>query len=474
LKYIFVVISVVFIFGCSSKEAKKVPEQKKEYTSLKYAKEIVLSTQTKEDAIETEKDIQELKTKEGFIEDLKNIPQNVDAFLENLQDKEKLYDIQKKYEYYYFSMWRKDSPKESLKEAMWPFNSYTYGKSYGENLQLLGEDFFEDMLYNANFKEYKKLNLKAITLYEIDIRAFPTSRPVLKDPSKAGEGFPFDYMQNSTVHANKPIMISHYSKDKEWAFVFTSFTSGWIKTRDLVVIDKKYTDIWQKAKQVRIVKEGVPIYDRYNNFMFKSKVGMMFALVAEGKNTYTILTVAKYKNNKPLFVKSKISKEIASKDVLKINKKNMKKIINEVSKTNYGWGGLYSQRDCSSMLRDLFAPFGIWLPRNSYQQAQVGKVFDLAGKSDDEKIEFIKKNAIAFETLLYKKGHIMLYLGTYDDEVVVFHNTWGVKTLKDSKEGRYVVAKPVYSTLDFGRGLQNYDEETSILKNLKSMNILTH
>lgn len=405
--------------------------------------------------------------------DLINIPQNVESFLKNVQDSKSLYDIQNKYEKYYFSIWNTNAPRETLDAVKWPFRSYTFGKSYGENLQLLKEDFFQKMLQKSNFEEYSSLNLQALTLQETSIRAFPTNKPVLMDPNKAGEGFPFDYMQNSTVHANKPILLSHYSKDGKWTYIFTSFTSGWIKASELVVIDKHYTDIWQKAKQVRIIKENIPIYDNNKNFMFNSKIGMMFALVSQDEDTYTVLTVSKYKHSKPLYIKSKIPKDIASKKILKLNKQNLKSIINEVKQTNYGWGGIYNQRDCSSMLRDLYAPFGIWLPRNSYQQAQVGKKISLEDKSDDEKIDIIKSAAVPFQTLLYKDGHIVLYLGTYEDEIIIFHNTWGIKTMKDEIEGRFVIGKPVFTTLKLGRGLSDYYEDSEILRNLKSMNIIT-
>jgi len=457
LKYIFVFLSIFFV-ACSSKNINNV--EKVEVKKHDKPKEDIKKT------IEV--------TDDGKILDLINIPQDVDNFLVNVTDESTLFPIQTKYEKYYFSMWNKTKPREDLASVKWPFNTYTFGKSYGENLQLLEKEFFDKMLNRANFKDYATLNLKAITLSEVNIRAFPTCRPVLMDPNQAGEGFPFDYMQNSTLHANKPILLSHYSKDKEWAYIFTSFTSGWIKSSELVLIDKKYTNKWQKAKQVRIIKENIPIYDENNNFMFRSKIGMMFALVNEDKDTYTILTVAKYKNKRAFFVKSKIPKNIASKDILKLTKQNLKTIINEVKRTNYGWGGMYGQRDCSSMLRDLYSPFGIWLPRNSYQQAKVGKIISFEDKTNKEKIAIIKEKAIPFKTLLYKKGHIVLYVGTYEDEIVIFHNTWGIKTKKNGTEGRFVIGRPVFSTLSFGKGLRYYDESSEILTNLKSMNILTN
>ncbi|QOY53344.1 SH3 domain-containing protein [Candidatus Sulfurimonas baltica] len=414
-----------------------------------------------------------LPKKDTEIHDLKNIPQDVDYFLKNINSSILKYDVQEKYESSYFSVWNIDKPKEDVESAKWPFFLYKAEQSYGENLQPLKQEFFDNMLESANFGAYATVNLKAVTLRETNIRAFPTIRPLLLDPTLAGEGFPFDYMQNSTVHANKPLFISHYSKDMEWVYVLSSFASGWVKTSDIVILGDNDADIWQKAQQIQITKENVPIYTIDGRFLFKSRLGMMFALISQSDNAYTILTISSYKDSKPLFTESIISKDIASRGVISLNQNNLGEIVREVSKTNYGWGGMYEQRDCSSMLRDMFAPFGIWLPRNSYQQSKIGKVIAFNGMSDDDKIKLIKDKGIAFETLLYKKGHIVLYVGTYNDEVIVFHNTWGIKTKKDGVEGRVIIGKPIFSTLRLGKNQENYDEEAEILKNLKSMNILT-
>jgi len=152
---------------------------------------------------------------------------------------------------------------------------------------------------------------------------------------------------------------------------------------------------------------------------------------------------------------------------------NIAMILNEVSKVKYGWGGMYGDRDCSSIIRDFFAPFGLWLPRNSYEQSKVGKIISFEGMSDAEKLVLIKEKAVPFETLLYKKGHILLYVGIKNSEPIVFHATWGVKTKKDGKEGRFIIGKPIFSTLELGSNLKDYDKEASILTQLKSMNILT-
>jgi len=451
LRYVFVVLFTFIFIGCVSKE-------------IEVQKEVLY----------VEKEIQMEEITENIeIYDLVNIPQDVSYYTQNIDDTTSLYKIQKKFEKFYFRVWNISKPPEKLTQARWPFYAYKYGNSYGENLQLIPEEFFKRMEENSNFDSYGTVNKKAIMLYHSNIRSFPTIKPLLRDPSIAGEGFPFDYLQNSSIQANKPVFISHYSKDKEWVFIFSSFASGWVKANEIVLLGKKYTDLWQKAQQLYLIKEDIPLYTLENNFLFTSKIGMMLALIDEDEKNYTALAVSKYKNNKPLFVKVKIGKDIASKKVLNFTKDNLNQIISEVSRSNYGWGGMYGQRDCSSTLRDIFAPFGIWLPRNSFLQSKVGKVIGLEALSDEGKIKVIKEKAIPFKTLLYKKGHIVLYVGTYNDEIIVFHNAWGIKTKKDGVDGRVVIGKSIFSTLKLGENQRDYDKEGEILRNLKSMNILT-
>ena len=403
------------------------------------------------------------------------LPQDVSFYTTSLQEREqsKFSARQENYRKYYFQIWNKKQPPETLENVMWPFYVYKATETYGDNLRPLGQSFFDEMLEKSNFDSYGSINKNAITIKYANLRLFPTDRVVLRNPKVAGEGFPFDYLQNSSIAANKPLFVSHYSKQRDWVFVFSSFASGWIKVSELVFLEKSHTDAIQEAQQIFFIHEGVAVYDEKQNFLFQSRVGMSLPLISEDEESYTVLSITSYKGVEPLFLHSKINKKHGHKDFLAFKKENIEQIVREVAKTSYGWGGMFEQRDCSSMLRDIYIPFGIWLPRNSSQQSKVGEVISLEGLSDADKVQQIKKYAIPFETLLYKKGHIVLYVGIYDDEVVVFHNTWGVKTHKDGVDGRVVIGDALFSSLRLGEELPHYDKNGEILKNLKSMNIIT-
>jgi hypothetical protein len=413
--------------------------------------------------------IEPTKKLEETIQTITHISQDPHDYTSSVTD-EDLNVTQSKFEKHYFKPWNIVDGNEVKESVDWAFKTYRVGNSYGENLQLLSHSFFDEMKINANFKNYSTVNKQALTIQEVNLRAFPTDKPLLLDPNKAGEGFPFDYLQNTTIAANKPLFVTHYSKDKEWAHVISSFAYGWIKVNQLAFLQKYETDLWQKAQQVFILRDGVPIYSSHGDFLFKSKIGMMLALIGEDENSFTVLAVSRYKQSEPYFIKAKISKDIAHKGFIAFNADNLDGIIGELLNSNYGWGGIYGQRDCSSTLKDMFTPFGLWLPRNSYQQSKIGHIVSLDGLSDDEKTDLIKEKAIPFKTLLYKKGHIVLYTGLLNNKITIFQNMWGIKTKQDGKEGRFIVGKAIFSTLDLGDNLTTYDKNASLLRNLKSIN----
>ncbi len=403
------------------------------------------------------------------IEELKIIPQEPSFYAKNLSD-EYISDIETFVEHY-FKPWQIDTISIDQDKATWAY-TYDNNTSYTYTLQPIKQNFFKEIKENSNMEQFATINEKALTLKLLNVRAIPTDKPIFLDPSIAGEGYPFDYLQNTTLAPNKPILISHYSKDKEWVFIECSFGFGWVKTKDIVFIKPAYTQLWQKAQQVFFLKDAQPIYDENGNYLFDSRLGMVLPLIDEDDETYTVLSVSKSKENTPLYLRSKISKNIAHKGIIRFNTKNVVQLIEELKKGKYGWGGIYGQRDCSSTLRDFYTPFGFWLPRNSSVQSSVGDVLMLEQFSNEQKIEQIREKATPFKTFVYKKGHIALYVGNYNNQPIIFQNVWGVKTKKDGVEGRFLIARPIFSTLEVGKNLKEFDPDASMLSQMKSINTI--
>ena len=368
----------------------------------------------------------------------------------------------------YYAPWLKKDFLGKKEEHLWPFKTYTSNKEYyGNNRVIVQNDFFEKMKNLAYFDNYKKINKKAITVKYSNMRAFPTDQPLFLNFNKAGEGYPFDYLQTSSVAPNKPIIVSHYSKDRRYAYVSSSFTSGWIKNTDFAFIDDKSIEIWLNNKNAFITQDNIPIYNQYNDFIFKLRIGMILP-IKEDK----IIVANRLNNGKAELLYSKLDPTIYSLEFLKL--KMVPKIINKLLNVKYGWGGLYENRDCSSTIRDLFIPFGYWLPRNSSNQSQFGRVILLENLSIEEKIKTIKREAIAYKTLIYKQGHIVLYIGVdKNKDIVVMQNIWGISTVTPSgKDGRLIIGQNIISPLNIGEDLPYFNKKKLFIKNVTRMNIL--
>jgi hypothetical protein len=126
---------------------------------------------------------------------------------------------------------------------------------------------------------------------------------------------------------------------------------------------------------------------------------------------------------------------------IKFNAQNVAYISRQLVGEPYGWGGKLMTRDCSALTRDFFAPFGIYLRRNSRQQAQDGDAISIRGLDAETKKATILANAKPCRSLLFVAGHIMLYLGEQKGEPIILHNYWGVRLNNGDKRvmGRAII-----------------------------------
>lgn len=353
----------------------------------------------------------------------------------------------KLFKHYYFAPWRIKKISHSLTDASWQINSLRNRFFTGENKLPISNREKEKLIYNSNFGEFGTINKRAITIVNTSLRLFPTHNPLYKEDDQ----FPFDFNQNSALKINKPLFVSHFSKDRGWAYVESDVALGWIPVRDLAFVDDDFIDRYIKSDLAIIIKEMKAIYDINQNFIDYVKVATIFPIAKELEDSFILYYPDKRKNQTASILTIKIEKSIIKRYPLKMNKKNITIIANELLGEKYGWGGLFLKRDCSSMTRDFFISFGIWLPRNSYSQAHYLIYIPIKKSNIEEKEREILRIAKPFESLIYLKGHIMLYIGEYKGQVYVMHNTWGVKyRSKYGYDDKKIYGKSLISNLYLG------------------------
>ena len=365
----------------------------------------------------------------------------------------------------YFKPWNSTKVSFPKLEAMWG-QSYKNKKVYLENHQLATASWFDKQIENSNFNDYNILPKKAITLKNVNIRVLPTNSPMFYDPTQPGEGFPFDYNQNSSLKINTPIIVSHLSKDRAWAYIESSTVGGWVEIGTIAYVDNDFIQEFKTSNYFVSVKEKFPIYDPI--FREYVKVATIFP---KKNNKYII---AKRDNNQNAYISYiDLNNDEVESMPLTFNSENRIKIAKQLIDEPYGWGGLLNNRDCSSFTQDYFATFGKFLHRNSKAQLSNGKYLDMSNLTNNEKKEFMKNNGVPFSTLVYLKGHIMLYIGIKENEPLVLHNMWSVR-LKDSngRKYRHIIGKATVTTLEPGKGIKDFDEDTNILNRIQGIVIL--
>jgi len=374
------------------------------------------------------------------------------------------------YKHRLFMPWGIKHMSISKNIASWANNVYSsYGKYYAENTLLWDKDEVKKIINNTNFNAYNTKNLYAITTKNTQVRNLPTNKPFFRKTTLAGEGFPFDYMQNSRLHVNTPLFISHYSKDGAWAFVQNTLSSGWLPTDSFVLLDAKQRVQFINNKKITIINDNIPIYSNTQRYIIHIKLGAIFPYVGEDDDFYNsymyINTFTSF--GKKLYVR--IPKKYSHTLPLDFNKKNILHVSSQLLGEKYGWGGYLLNRDCSSMTKDYLSTFGLWVPRNSAGQKNSGDYLSFKGMNNEEKEKMIIKSGIAFLSLIYLHGHIMLYAGELENKAMVMHNMWGVKTDVNGKEGRAIVGKAVISDLYLGQNIKNVKKDTLLIDRVEGI-----
>lgn len=394
-------------------------------------------------------------------------PQDVNALALNMTTHEV---AQKDFTYRYYAPWFRNTLQHSKDEALWANRSYgIVGRYYGENLHLISNEEINTLIASTNFDAYASVNAHAITIENAQMRTLPSDKPFFKKTTLPGEGYPFDYLQTSRIHIAEPLLISHYSKDGAWAFVESSFATGWLHTNSFVTLDAKERMGFIKTPKIAITFDNVPLYNDKQRFITYAKIGAVFPYGKEDADffyAYTFTHDGSFSAQKMTLL---IPKTYASTLPLAFNQKSVSTLGNALLGEKYGWGGFLANRDCSAMTRDFLAPFGVWIPRNSAAQKSFGEYLSLKELSAQEKETMILKNGIAFLSLIYLKGHIMLYAGEQNGHAMVLHNTWGVKTLEEGNEGRNVIGKAIVSDLYVGENQANVPKESLLINRVEGI-----
>ncbi len=273
----------------------------------------------------------------------------------------------------------------------------------------------------------------AIATDNLLLRALPTDDPSYYHYKIPGQGYPFDNLQLSAVWAGTPLYVITTSRDRMWALVISPDFIGWVKNNNIAYVSKNFIADWKyAAKQYlfAVTKTNARITDQHNQYRFTAYIGSVFPGDNENHHLRMMIPIRDATQTAHLTYVP-IENNIAQSIPLTATPEHFANLMDELIERPYGWGNLNFHNDCSAELKNLFTPFGIWLPRHSSNQLYVGKEIDLTSLSSQQRLSYLMQNGHPLMTIVYVGGHVFLYVGTFTDQnnkpfAMTYQNLWGL------------------------------------------------
>jgi cell wall-associated NlpC family hydrolase len=398
------------------------------------------------------------------VADMKHIPQDPAYYANQIKpfSKSEQKELDEKFNQKYFQPWSLSSLDIPEQDFGWEIRFITKKPIYRAKGSIIPASIYTKWIENADYNSIDSKKYKAITVRRTDVKALPTSSAYYRDPKKTGEGFPFDYNQNSALHINVPLYISHFSKDKRWAFVRASYSFGWVKTSDIALVDSNFVKTFKNDNYAMVIKDNLRLYDDDKDISLV-KIGALFPISTDQQ----YLVASRDAKGRAHMEKVKVSNvNIIAKKPLPFTAKNVGMLAKEFYGEPYGWGGSYECRDCSATTRDFLGAFGIFLRRNSSKQAQDGDSVSIKGLTKASKKKKIIKDAEPFRSLLYVPGHVVLYLGEHKGEPVIMHTYWGIRKNDRTK---LITARTIITSTEPGKERADIREQSKLINTLQTI-----
>lgn len=405
----------------------------------------------------------------GPIRDLARLPQSASAYVDPATADAPLLDaaaseaLAAAYLREHFGPWDRTAPAHGPEEVFAFLREPEPERWASENLAPRTPAWFAALRTACEPEAYPNAAQHAVAVRGTSMRVLPTDQPAFRPFGLPGEGYPFDYLQNTAVWAQTPIFVSHYSRDGAWALCETRFAYGWIPVRDLALVDEEAMRALRVARFLTFTRDRVPLADDFGLFRCLGRVGMVLPCIGEEDGGLRALILVRDAMGAGELRSVLVPGDAARPFPLPPTPAAFARQADAILGQPYGWGGLYGHRDCSALVMDLYAGFGIALPRNSSRQARSGPFTPLDGLADAGKAALVAGKAKPWLTLLWRPGHIMVYLGLRDGEPVILHAAWGLKTERGGREGRRVIGAAVITGLAPGLELPDLKHPDGVL-----------
>lgn len=314
---------------------------------------------------------------------------------------------------------------------------------YDRSNQALDAHFYRRIMSELNLDRvsgHVKTRYALVT-NRADVLAWPVDDLIMDKP----RDYAFNSILQSTVYRGTPVAVIHTSRDGKWAFIRSVYFDGWIKEEALARTTRAAAGEYPGSRFLIVTAPSVLSASGIELMM-----GTAVRMVRSSPDGYVVNIPARGSGGELVLLDDVVRVDGISEGFLPYTRRNVLVQAFKLLDAPYSWGGSTSGFDCSTFLYDVFAVFGIRLPRNSSWQAEAGRRLahfeerDLAA----DRLDTVHRWQPGV-TLLRLPGHIMMYLGEEAGQPYVIHAVWGVK----DRDGNIMkIDKVAVTDLDLGRG----------------------
>lgn len=365
-----------------------------------------------------------------------------------------------------------DGKKANLdrwKAALSDLSKYLDGKHYDQSGEIIDGDFILNLLINLDdpYASPEEEVRYGIIVNRSDVRAYPTYEIIADDPGDND----FDNVQNSGVRVGEPVVVLASSFNEDFYLCLTSCVSGWIPSEDVAICanKKEWLSAWKfDSDDVMVVTDSKIMLERSNTSPELSGLVLTMGTVLQKvhPNEYEkMITNRSTYYNYPVWIpvrdeegmydrrQALISMHHSLSDgYVPLTSNNIVRQAYAMLGDTYGWGGMLASADCSSYIRDVYKCFGLELPRNTtWQSAMPAEKYDITLADTDDR-KFLLDTLLP-GTILFFKGHEMIYLGSVEDKYYVISSTSSMMDPETDEKMR--VRSIVINTLDAKRANGN-------------------
>ena len=299
-----------------------------------------------------------------------------------------------------------------------------------------------------------------------DQRLLPTGAGLFREAGDTD----IDRLQNNRLNPGTPVAVLHRTADRRWVWTKGPDSDGWVRSGRVALCSRQTLVALDSRPFATVIRAKASLYldERLTRYAGFAPMGTRLMLAESGlPGPLAVLLPLRGQDGSLELVTGFVKGSHAVEGMLPFTPRHVIGQAFELLNAPYGWGGTGGEQDCSQFVQQVFATMGLHLPRNSAAQAEaVRKQLDLTDRlKDQERLAVFKAHAQPGLSLLYMKGHIMLYLGEAEGQAFAIHSLWGYRDPGDGQDVIRVLNRVAVTGLDLGRG----SSRGSLMERLESV-----